>query len=533
MRKFIVFLGLSAGLFAQNSIPIPFDWAGQNGIIISDGALFWNRAWTSGMLMFDGTYTSYPKRFESNTTRGFQPGKTGILPTWSGLPDSNNVESFFDYYRGDYSYNQLEVGAKFEELNRRLDIRGFKRTYFGNTGHYIHPDGASSPIHHSYRANYAAKKGAQKLEVSAGRFITHSGLPDTTGNGFENDNIISGGVRYQRPLGDWIMDTYVGQFFQHRLVHHSTMVDSNYRDINRNRVDLLFQSPSGLGFGINHNTQQINADTLKRALTWTTVFAQKKLAGFNFMAGLPILNSDDKGYAVWDVSYHKQFNRAYVHFSTSGIPNPKHPDTDNPDDNSNFESWNRSVIKSGIMNGPLSGDAFISLVRKKKDEIQKDDSQIVFVGANIQFEFGNGWSTYTNALVQLDSSIYGSGFGAISAIGVKGKLNLFKNNMKIKAHLWADGSNGKLASFGFDPIRQVPFYNTNSDWALPDQWLLHFEAVANISGVLVSFKVNNISNLLGSISDASSDDLVWARPNHVYPRLGRMMQFGVTWTFNN
>jgi hypothetical protein len=57
--------------------------------------------------------------------------------------------------------------------------------------------------------------------------------------------------------------------------------------------------------------------------------------------------------------------------------------------------------------------------------------------------------------------------------------------------------------------------------------------VANISGVMLSYKINNILNAVGSIGGASQDALMWARPNHVYPQLGRMMQFGVTWYFKN
>ena len=76
--------------------------------------------------------------------------------------------------------------------------------------------------------------------------------------------------------------------------------------------------------------------------------------------------------------------------------------------------------------------------------------------------------------------------------GLHGKLNLFKKSMQIDAHLWGNGTMGRFSSFGFDPIRQVPFSNTNSEWILPDKWLLHFEAKANVSGVIISYKINNI-----------------------------------------
>ena len=155
------------------------------------------------------------------------------------------------------------------------------------------------------------------------------------------------------------------------------------------------------------------------------------------------------------------------------------------------------------------------------------------MGGNLQFDIKNGWLVYSKIMAQIDSSIYGGGIGAIATAGIQGKLSLFKGYMKIDTHLWMDGANGKLKSFGFDPIKQVPFNHTNPSWELPDQWLLHFEVVANISDVMLSYKINNILNAVGSMGGASQSDLIWARPNHVYPQLGRMMQFGVTWYFKD
>ena len=531
MRRLVVLLSLNVGLFSQSSFVIPFDWAGQNGIMINDGALFWNRDWTSGMLLFDGSYTSYPNRYGSYTSRKFQPSKTGLLPEFSVLPDSNNVESYFDYYRGDYLYNQMEIGADYEEPNRLIQIRGFKRNHGGNTGHYLHPAGGSSPIHHSYRVNYGAKKGEQKLELSAGRFVTRSGLPDSTTNGLENENIISAGIRYQHPLGNWTMDTYVGQFFQHRLIHHSSLVDSNYRDVNRGSINIQIESSGGIKFGFVQESQQVNDNRHNRSLNWTKLYSAKLIGNLSLMGGFQILNSDDAFPFLFNMDYVKKYNNGYFQFSSSGSPKPKHPELDDPSDKSSFEFWSHSDIKGGLDKGGLRITGSLSLVQKGIDS--NTDEKIIFAGVGFGYTFKNEWSVYSNVITQIDSSINGGGFGTFSSLGVKGNLNLFKNNMKIDAHLWGSGTAARLKSFGFDPIRQIPFNNTNADWILPDQWLFHFEAIANISGVLVTYKVNNILNAVGSVSGASSEDLVWARPNHIYPKLGRMMQFGVTWTFKN
>ena len=534
MRKLAVLLSLVAGLFAQNSNSIPFDWAGQNGIVITDGALFWNRSWTSGMLLFDGTYTSYPRRYGTHTSTLFEPVKPGIFPSWRSLPDSSKVESYFDYNKGDYAYDQLEIGANYDQLNSHLGLRAFKRSHGGNTGHYFYPGGGSSPIHHSYRIDYGASKNDRKLEVSAGRFITRSGLPDSTSNGLENDNILSAGVRYQRPLGDWTMNTYFGQFFQHRLIHHSSIADSNYQNINRNRFDILFRSPGGFGFGINQNTQQMNGDTTNRFLSWSTFYLQKELNNINLLIGVNQFNNGSDDYPFsWQLDYQKEWDAFYMKIVSSGFPKPTHPRFDDHDGNSYYEFWNQSMIKSGFIHPRIAGDLFISTVRRNKTVNEKEDSNIQFMGGNLQFDIKNGWMVYSKIMAQIDSSIYGGGIGAIATAGLQGQLSLFKGYMKIDTHLWMDGANGKLKTFGFDPIKQVPFNHTNPSWELPDQWLLHFEVVANISGVMLSYKINNILNAVGSMGGASQGDLMWARPNHVYPQLGRMMQFGVIWYFKD
>ena len=69
MKQCILVLSLFTRLFSQTQYTIPFDWGGQNGLLIQDGALFWNRSWTSGVLLFDGTYASYPNRYGKHTSK--------------------------------------------------------------------------------------------------------------------------------------------------------------------------------------------------------------------------------------------------------------------------------------------------------------------------------------------------------------------------------------------------------------------------------------------------------------------------------
>ena len=58
--------------------------------------------------------------------------------------------------------------------------------------------------------------------------------------------------------------------------------------------------------------------------------------------------------------------------------------------------------------------------------------------------------------------------------------------------------------------------------------MFHFEFTANISGVLIHYRINNLLNAFGAKSDEA-----WIQHNHIYQKLGRMIQFGVTWNFIN
>ena len=122
------------------------------------------------------------------------------------MPDSSIVNTHFNYNRGDYNFDKLSLTANYESKDQYININGFKRSDSGNTGHYFHPSGKKTPIHHSYRIDYGVNQGNRQVETSIGRYITSSGLPDSTQNGFENENIISVGLKVSQSVGNWKMN---------------------------------------------------------------------------------------------------------------------------------------------------------------------------------------------------------------------------------------------------------------------------------------------------------------------------------------
>ena len=74
MRRFASLFFLTF-LSANNIEVVPFDWGGQFGYLNQGGAIFWNSDWRSNNLLFDGTWTVYPRMFGPEIENGFNCNK--------------------------------------------------------------------------------------------------------------------------------------------------------------------------------------------------------------------------------------------------------------------------------------------------------------------------------------------------------------------------------------------------------------------------------------------------------------------------
>ena len=114
MNKYLIIIGLTLSILSGQSENIPFDWSGQYGVVSNNGRIMWNQDWSVGALFFDGTLSNYPLRFGENYQRNFTLQNTGdFYQSLYNLPDTSKITSRINYYRGDYSYDQLEINVKF------------------------------------------------------------------------------------------------------------------------------------------------------------------------------------------------------------------------------------------------------------------------------------------------------------------------------------------------------------------------------------------------------------------------------------
>jgi hypothetical protein len=189
---------------SELSDKIPYDWSGQFGIVVVGGRLLWNQDWSYGPLMYDGSFTADPGRFGEDYQHGFRLDIPGRSPSQPAFADSSHVQSTLNYYRGDYSYDQLELTVDFNNSDRSYRWYGFKRGYEGFYGQYIRPDQRSVPLQQSYRFDYNSQTEHELFRASVATHISdvilvYNGQDDFTQN---EENIIAG-FDYTYTFGNW------------------------------------------------------------------------------------------------------------------------------------------------------------------------------------------------------------------------------------------------------------------------------------------------------------------------------------------
>ena len=130
MKKIVIIFFVSCGL-SQHIQFIPFDWSGQFGYVNKNGAIMWNQDWQSGRLLFDGTWSVYPKMYGNEIEEGFvsQSADTSNF-------DSSLVKSYFKYDQGDYSLDRFSLGTNYTGNGRQVHFHAFKRSFYGAYGQY-------------------------------------------------------------------------------------------------------------------------------------------------------------------------------------------------------------------------------------------------------------------------------------------------------------------------------------------------------------------------------------------------------------
>jgi hypothetical protein len=535
-------------LFGQSN-DIPYDWSGQYGIMTNNGRLMWNQDWGIGVLLIDGTFTNYPTRFGSSYKNNFKLSSTAdFYKELHSFPDSSQIKSRIDYYRGDFSYDQLEIDAQFSEKNRVIFLSGFKRTYKGPYSQYTDPLGSNNPLQQSYRLDYLSKDKDELLDISVGYFITDSRLNlDDPADFIHKEKIVSAGIGYSKDFAIWQYKIH-GAFFQQ---YYSMDFDSVKAYLNRFHLNQFIskkiKNSALLKFGIELDNQGISlVDTTKKIRLWSTIYGGWEKQSLGIKLGTTIAQDDMVPY--FNISTNSIEGKtikwqSYLKYEAV----PKHLFLWKETDVNDFEQWLTAHAdaqvnwKSTVLNIGLNyfHNRNTDLVHKYyiNDELIDISNNLLSSSISMQIPIFREWKIDAQYRHIFEHNLYSDGIGDKLTIGIFATEMLFKNNLLARARLWGDAYLSHNKNLVYKGFHYGPYVNDNTFLSIPDNCVFNLELSAKISKMTIMWKVNNILQTTESITNQLfpnlNDNLLLITNSTNFPPLNRFITFNIVWDFEN
>ncbi len=538
---FLSILFITTALLSQNIIERPYDWSGQYGSSTINSRLFWNSDWTSGPLLFDGTYTFYPKRYGDHITSHFAISTSNLFPQTSHqIQDSSFSTSSFDYKQGDYNYDQLTLDIDNTKPKRYIGLHGFKRSYAGRNGQFFHPHGMMVPLQQSYILEYVSEKSGWMLDAAAARLVTESGIQDTSDfNGLFEDDIFTAGVLTKSPEDKLQWTSHLALFQQWRRVDVSWYPNRKSQYLNRsywhNQLDGFEIEEFDISFGLDLNTQSVTkSDTVHRQTNWAISYAKVKWNRINiFYGGTYFDNSGSSRYLS------AEYAKSWKVFSV----NAKYSDQFKP---THFRIWeaNQNDMIERFILGDFSANAEFKNAKtglnyyngiSEINGIRKGHfSTFELYGQFIFFKYMSFKGSYS---FQKGNYYLSDGIGNRVYFQLNFEKDRFFNRFDLNAKFYGEGLLNRKGTDLLSPLDGIPIEPIRSSISLPDIWLLHFDVSATISTMTITWSVRNIfqaiePTALQMFPDKETGDFL-VQYNSTFPPMGRLVMFSIHWTFKD
>ncbi len=552
MNKHLINIVLLISILSGFSDDIPFDWSGQYGVITNNGRLMWNQDWTLGVLLFDGTFVNYPTRIGSSYKKNFGLSNTSdFYDELHSFPDSSQIKSKIDYYRGDFSYDQLEIEVNFLEKNRIISLNGFKRTYKGPYapyGQYADPFGSNNPLQQSYRVDYSSKNKDELLDISIGYFITDSRLNlDDPADFIHKEEIISAGIGYSKDFTTWQYKVH-GALFQQYYNMDFDSVKAYLNRIHLNQfISKKIKNLTLLKFGIELDNQVISlVDTTKKNRLWSTVYGELEKKSLGIKIGTTVAKKELVPY--FNISAHTVEEKtikwqSYLKYEAV----PKHLFLWKETDETFFEQWLTAHVDAQIN---WKGTAFniglnyfhnnnADLVHKYyiNDELIDISNNLLSGSISTLIPMFREWKIDDQYRYIFEHNLYSDAIGDRVKIGLTATERLFKNNLIASARLWGEAYLNHHQNLGYEGFHYGPYITDDPKLALPDYWVFNLELSAKISKMTIMWKVNNILQTAESLTNQLfpnlNENYLLITNSNNFPPMNRFVTFNVIWHFDN
>ncbi len=548
MNKYLLIIGiLVTSLFSQIG-DIQYDRSGQYGVITNNNRLMWNQDWTIGVLLIDGTFSNYPTRFGASYKNIFKVLDTSnFYQSLQSFPDSSLIKSRIDYYRGDFSYDQLEIDAEFAKKNHVISLTGFKRTYSGPYGQYADPQGGSNPLQQSYRLDYSSKDKDEILDLSIGHFITDSRLNlDDPADFIHKEKTIAIGIGYSKDFANWRYNAHGALFQQYyKMSFDSAEVYLNRTHLNQ-FVRKKLNKSSLVKLGLEFDNQGISlVDTTKKDRYWSTLYGGWEKESIRIKFGTTIAH--DEAVPYFNITAYSNDEstfrwQSYLRYQAV----PKHIFLWNETDENVFEEWLtvHADIQINWKSIPLNMgiDYFYNqnttLVHKYyiNNELIDISNNLLSSSISAQLPIFREWKIDVQYRHAFEHNIYSDGIGDKAQIGMTVTEKLFKNNLLAQIRLSSEAYLNRYQNIGYEGFHYGPYITDDINLVLPDYWVFNLELSAKISNMTILWKVNNILQTVESVTtnqtfpSINKDYLLIANSNN-FPPMSRFVTVNIVWNF--
>ncbi|MCH7613954.1 MAG: hypothetical protein IIB95_03715 [Candidatus Marinimicrobia bacterium] len=532
---------ITSVLFSQNIIERPYDWSGQYGTSTVNSRLLWNSDWTSGPLLFDGTYTFYPQRYGEHVTSHF------ALLTLNRFPlnnhetqDTSFIKSTLDYKIGDYNYDQLTLDLDYNTPKRHIGLHGFKRSYAGRRGQFFHPRGMTVPLQQSYTFDYISEKNGWLLNAAAARFVTESGLPDTSlFNGLFEDEILTAGLLSKSPDDKLQWTSHLALFQQWRRVDVSWYSNRKSQYINRshwhNQLDGFEIEGVDISFGLDLNIQSVTqSDTVHRQTNWATSYTKVIWNRINVLYGGTFF---DKGGSAryFSAEYSKSWKVFTINAIYSDQTKPTHIRIWEANHNDEIERFIFGVFSvNADFKNVKTGLNYYNGVNEINNSRKGYVSTVELYG---QYDFLKTVSFKASYSFQKGNYYLSDGIGNRVYFQLNFKKDRFFNRFDLSAKFYGEGLLNKEDSNLLSPLDGIPLEKIRSSLSLSNIWLLHFDVSATISTMTITWSVRNIFQALEpyalKIFPNKEVGDFQVQYNSIFPPMGRIVMFNIHWTFED
>ncbi len=536
MRKLFSILCFS--FLIGQTVNLPYDWSGQYGISSVNGRLFWNTDWTSGPLLFDGTYAHYPQRYGDVIATNFQMSGVHKIPQANKfLADTTLTVTNLNYIKGDYNFDLLSIDTDFNTPGRYVGLHGFKRSYAGREGQFFHPRGSASPMQQSYRVDYSSENKGWFVDAAIARLVTESGLPDSSDvNGLHEDEIMNSGFIIRSPGEKLQWTSHLALFQQWRRVDVSWYSNSGNQYLNRmrwhNQLSGLTMGNLNSLLGLDMNTQSITKnDSTFRVINWHTLYGLIDIWGLKTAVGLMLI--DNKVADYLSVDYSKSWGRVEFQTEFEKFSKPHHFNLISIGDGIAHQTRTKAEIKSNFKS------SFIALTTDYSSMIYDERKYLTLqTGIMAQTKLFDHFSLSGSYFSRDGGSLIFDGIGTIARFDLQYNNEKALNRFALKLQLWGAGLLNRKTVMYFNSINSFPYESHILVSDNPaDIWLLNAEAAITISSITITWSIRNILHeleplVMQILPDKKVGDFLIQHHSN-FPPMGQLLSFGIYWMFKD